>query len=111
MQTIRIFSLTPETADVCAIRLVGGYDSQRKHHPAINLSNFESTTIFDKIEDYHEAKHKSSVSKFEKQVICELVRAEDLVFDGVRYVFDVRNFSDPESLKFVTLDVMAQIIG
>lgn len=110
MQTITVRKLTPETEEICAIRLVGGFDSERKYYPAVDLSHFDSNKIFEKIEDYHNPEHANAIRRFERKVICELVMAEDLVFDGVRYVFEVKSFSEPESLKWLALGVMAQII-
>lgn len=110
MQTVKIFSLTPETEEICAIRLVGGYDSNRKHYPAIDLSHFDDSKIFNKIDEYHHPRHADAIKRFERQVICTLVMAEDLIFDGTRYVFEVKSFTEPESLKWLAIDVMAQII-
>lgn len=110
MQTVRIKALTPETEEICSIRLVGGYDSNRKHYPAIDLSHIDDSKIFDEIDEYHHPRHASAIKRFECQVICTLVTAEDLIFDGTKYVFEVKSFTDPESLKWLTLDVMAQII-
>ncbi|WP_422416764.1 hypothetical protein [Pseudomonas sp. GZD-222] len=110
MQTVKILNLTPETEEICAIRLVGGFDSKRKHYPASDLSNFDSNKIFDEINEYHSPEHASAIKGFERKVICALVMAEDLIFDGVRYVFDVKSFTEPESLKWLALGVMAQII-
>ncbi|MFK3941951.1 hypothetical protein ACI2KC_09720 [Pseudomonas monteilii] len=110
MQTVRIKALTPQTEEICAIRLVGGYDSNRKHYPAIDLSHFDDSKIFNEINEYHHPRHASAIKKFERQVICTLVMAEDLIFDGTRYVFEIKSFAEPESLKWLALDVMAQII-
>lgn len=110
MQTITIKSLTPETEEICAIRLVGGFDSKHRHYPALDLSHFDNKKIFEKTEDYYDAEHSVAIRALEKRVITDLVMAEDLIFDDVRYVFDLKSFTEPGSLKAVALDVLAQII-
>ena len=51
-----------------------------------------------------------SLRTIENFIIGELVRADDLVFDGVKYVFNVQGFSEPKSLEYLVWEVLAQII-
>jgi hypothetical protein len=55
MQTFTIRSLTPETKEICAIRLVGGFDSKHRHYPALDLLRLENKAQFQVIADYAEA--------------------------------------------------------
>ena len=110
MQTVRIKALTPQTEEICAIRLVGGFDSERKHYPALDLLRFESKQQLELIADYAEVGCALSIRTIENFIIGELVRADDLVFDGVRYVFNVQSFSEPSSLEYLVWEVLAQII-
>ncbi|MBK5417727.1 hypothetical protein [Pseudomonas sp. TH31] len=110
MQTITIKSLTPETEEICAIRLVGGFDSKHRHYPALDLLRFDNKAQFELIADYAEAGCAQSVRTIENLLIGELIRAKDLVFEGVRYVFDVQSFTEPSSLKYLVWEVLAQII-
>lgn len=110
MQTVTVQRLTPETEDICAIRLVGGFDSERKHYPALDLLRLENKKQLELIADYAEVGCALSVRTIENFIIGELVRADDLVFDNVRYVFDVQGFSEPKSLEYLVWEVLAQII-
>lgn len=95
MQTIVIKQLTPETQEICAIRLVGGFDSERKHYPALDLLRFDNKDGLAGIGIHAETGCHVSLRIIESFVIGELVRADDLVFDGVRYKFDIKGFSEP----------------
>lgn len=110
MQTIAVRKLTPETEEICAIRLVGGFDSERKHYPALDLLRLENKRQLELIADYAEVGCALSLRTIENFIIGELVRADDLVFDGVRYVFNVQGFSEPKCLEYLVWEVLAQII-
>ena len=110
MQTITVRKLTPETEEICAIRLVGGFDSERKHYPALDLLRLENKRQLELIADYAEVGCSMSLRTIENFIIGELVRADDLVFDGVKYVFNVQGFSEPKSLEYLVWEVLAQII-
>lgn len=110
MQTITVRKLTPETEEICAIRLVGGFDSERKHYPALDLLRFENKKQLELIADYAEVGCALSLRTIENFIIGELVRADDLVFDGVRYVFSLQSLFEPESLEYLVWEVLAQII-
>lgn len=110
MQTITVRKLTPETEEICAIRLVGGFDSERKHYPALDLLRLENKRQLELIADYAEVGCALSLRTIESFIIGELVRADDLVFDGVRYVFNVQSFFEPKCLEYLVWEVLAQII-
>ena len=110
MQTVRIKALTPQTEEICAIRLVGGFDSERKHYPALDLLRIENTRQLYLIAYCAEAGCALSIRTIENFIIGELVRADDLVFDGVRYVFNVQSFFEPKCLEYLVWEVLAQII-
>ena len=110
MQKITVQKLTPETQEICAIRLVGGFDSERNHHPALDLLRLENKQQLELIADYAEAGCAISLRTIENFIIGELARAEDLVFDGVRYVFNIQSFSEPSILEYLAWEVLAQII-
>lgn len=110
MKTIIIKALTPETEEICSIRLVGGFDSNRRHHPSLDLLRFDNKWQFELIAEYAQAGCAKSVNTIESLLISELIRAKDLVFDGVRYEFDVQSFSEPESMRYLVWEVLAQII-
>ena len=110
MQTVRIKALTPETEEICSIRLVGGFDSNRRHYPALDLLRFDKKWQFELIAEYAQAGCAKSINTIESLLISELIRAKDLVFDGVRYEFDVQSFSEPESMRYLVWEVLAQII-
>ena len=110
MQTIVIKHLTLETQDICAIRLVGGFDSERKHYPALNLLRFANKEGLAGIGIHAETGCHVSLRVIQSFVIGELIRADDLVFDGARYRFDIKSFSEPLSLEYLTWEVLAQIV-
>lgn len=110
MQKITVRKLTPETEEICAIRLVGGFDSERKHYPALDLLRFENKRKLESIAKHAEAGCYISFRGIKSLVVGELLRADDLVFDGVRYVFNVRSFSEPRCLDYLVWEVLAQII-
>ncbi|WP_152606223.1 hypothetical protein [Pseudomonas plecoglossicida] len=110
MQTVTIRALTPETEEICAIRLVGGFDSERKHYPALNIFRFDNKRHLELLADYAEAGCPESIDLIERLIIGELIHAKDLVFDGIRFVFDVQSFTEPRSLRWLAWEVLAQII-
>jgi hypothetical protein len=110
MQTILIKQLTPKTQEICAIRLVGGFDSERKHYPALDLLRFDNKDGLAVIGSHAETGCHVSLRIIESFVIGELVRADDLVFDGVRYKFDIKGFSEPRCIEYLAWEVLAQIV-
>lgn len=110
MQTIVIKQLTPETQEICAIRLVGGFDSERKHYPALDLLRFDNKDGLAGIGTHAETGCHVSFRVIENLVIEELVRADDLVFNGVRYRFDIKGFSEPRCVEYLAWEVLAQIV-
>ena len=110
MQTITIKALTSQTEEICAIRLVGGFDSERKHYPALDILRLENKRQLELIADYAEVGCALSIRTIENFIIGELIRAEDLVFDDIRYVFNVQSFPEPKYLEYLVRDVLAQII-
>lgn len=110
MQIITVRKLTPETEEICAIRLVGGFDSERNHYPALDLLRFENKRKLESIAKHAAAGCYISFRGIKNLVIGELLQADDLVFDGVRYVFNVQSFSEPSSLEYLVWEVLAQII-
>jgi hypothetical protein len=110
MQTILIKQLTPKTQEICAIRLVGGFDSEKKHYPALDLLRFDNKHRLAGIGIHAETGCHVSLRVIESFVIGELVRADDVVFDGVRYRFDIKSFSEPSSLEYLIWEVLAQIV-
>lgn len=110
MQTITIKALTSQTEEICAIRLVGGFDSERKHYPALDILRLENKRQLELIADYAEVGCALSTRTIENFIIGELIRAEDLVFDDIRYVFNVQSFPEPKYLEYLVRDVLAQII-
>lgn len=110
MKTVTIRALTPETEEICAIRLVGGFDSERKHYPALSIFRFDNKRHLELLADYAEAGCPESMDLIERLIIGELIHAKDLVFDGIRFVFDVQSFTEPKSLRWLAWEVLAQII-
>lgn len=110
MQTITVRKLTPETEEICAIRLVGGFDSERNHYPALDLLRFENKRKLESIAKHAASGCYISIRGIQNIVIGELLQADDLVFDGVNYVFDLRGPAKPSSLEYLVWEVLAQII-
>ena len=110
MQTVTIKKLTPETQEICAIRLVGGFDSNRKHYPALPQLRFDNKIHLQGVAERAESGCVDSLSLLRRWVICSLVFAKDMMFDGVKYEFDVQSFSEPSSLDFLAWEVMAQVL-
>lgn len=97
MKTITIKAVTPEAEEICSIRLVGYFDSNRRLHPALDLLRFDNKRQFEIIVDYA----AQPVGTIENLLICELASAKDLVFDDVKYEFDVQSFSESISLRYL----------
>lgn len=110
MQTVTIRKLTKETQEICAIRLVGGFDSERKHYPALPQLRFDNKVHLQGVAERAESGCVDSLSLLRRWVICSLVFAKDMMFDGVKYEFDVQSFSEPSSLDFLAWEVMAQVL-
>lgn len=110
MQTVTIKRLTPDTQDICAIRLVGGFDSNRKHYPALPQLRFDNKYHLAGVAERAESGCLDSMCLLRRWVICSLVFARDLIFDGIRYEFDIQSFSEPVSLDYLTWEVMAQVL-
>lgn len=110
MQTVTIKKLTPDTQAICAIRLVGGFDSNRKHYPALPQLRFDNKYHLEGIAGRAESGCSDSMQLLRRWVICSLVFARDLVFDGVIYEFDIQSFSEPSSLDYLAWEVMAQVL-
>ncbi|HGY9638075.1 TPA: hypothetical protein ACOJPK_003559 [Pseudomonas putida] len=110
MQTVTIRKLNQATQEICAIRLVGGFDSERKHYPALPQLRFDNKYHLQGIAERAESGCVDSLSLLRRWVICSLVFAKDMMFDGVKYEFDVQSFSEPSSLDFLAWEVMAQVL-
>jgi len=110
MQTIVIRKVSPETHNVCGIRLFGGFDSERRHYPALPQLRFEKKYHLQGVAQRAQSGCRDSFRLLRNWVVCNLVFAKDLVFDGVRYEFDVQSFSDETVMKYLVRDVVAQVL-
>lgn len=110
MKTVTINALTPETEEICAIRLVGGFDSKKNFIKGLDWKWLNIDHFMDEVDDYNSPVISKTINFLEKIAMSQLILAEDLVIGDVRYIFDIKRFTEPESLKWVTLDLIAQII-
>lgn len=94
---------------MCAIRLVGGFDSNRTHTPALDVLRFDSKKRFAQVAELAEAGCKYSRRIIEQVVIGNLLHAKDLIFDDKRYEFYLQTFKDQEAMDYVVWEVIAQI--
>lgn len=109
MQSIKISALDKTTAEMCAIRLVGGFDSSRTHTTAIDTLRFDDKKRFAQVAELAEAGCKYSWRIIEQLVIGSLLHAKDLMFDDKRFEFYLQTFKNQQALDYVVWEVIAQI--
>jgi len=110
MQTVTIKKLNQQTQEICAIRLVGGFDSEHRHYPALPQLRFDNKYHLEGVASRAQSGCTESMQVLWNWVICNLVFARDLVFDGIKYEFDVHSFSEPACLDYLVWEVMAQVL-
>lgn len=104
-----VTALTLETADVCGIYLVGGFDSQKKHRPALDIFRPGFKENLESLCSNVEAGCNTSRERLENLIICELALAKHMHFDYIDYYFQINEFTCQRAMRRVMFDVLAQV--
>jgi len=109
MDTTTIRALDVHSAHICALRLVGGFDSEKRHFPALDTFQSPNRERLQYFAELAEVGDRRSQIMIENVAISELLRAKDLELDGKKYIFDIQTFQCPVAMDYVLWEVLAQI--
>lgn len=107
---IKITKLDESTQEICAIRLVGGFDRYRNHHPALDEFRFPTKEKYMGVADLAEVGCRDCQIKLENLIIQLLLEAEPLEFGDVLFEFELKEFSCAKAMEYVLWEVLAQIL-
>lgn len=104
-----VTALTIETAYVCGIYLVGGFDSEKKHRPALDIFRPGlKESLYDLCLNAESGCNRSR-EQIENLIMRELALAEHMHFDYIDYHFNITEFECKHAMKKVVSDVLAQV--
>ena len=109
MKHIYIDSLSIETARACALYLVGGFDSEKNHLPALPILR---PPLKEKLYDIcalAEAGDYASRRYIENMIIQELFKADEVVIGHTHYHFDINTFTSQRAMDFLVYEILAQV--
>lgn len=109
MDTTTIRALDVHTAHICALRLVGGFDSEKRYFPALKVFQSPNRERLQYHAELAEVGCRQSQMQLENLIIGELLHVKDLELDGKLYVFDIQTFQCPVAMDYVLWEVLAQI--
>lgn len=109
MKTIIIKEISAEHFDALSIYLVGGYDLEKQHIPA--LPHFRpgmKERLYD-LCGRAERRDQVAVRAVEDMVIRLLSEALCMTLDGIEYIFDITRFECQRTMSLLVREVLAQV--
>lgn len=103
-----ISEINEYTQELVALRLVGGFDSDRNHIPALSCFRFDNRIQYQDLATKSEDFCDESASALALIILDILKDVPDLVYEGVRYSFDIKTFTD-KSMRYLLHHVIAQV--
>ncbi|WPC03481.1 hypothetical protein SBP02_11865 [Pseudomonas benzenivorans] len=109
MKHIYIDSLSIETATACGLYLVGGFDSEKNHLPALPIFRPGKKERLYDVCALAEAGCYDSRRCVENLIIQELFKADEVIIGHTHYHFNIKSFTSQRALDYLVYEVLAQV--
>jgi len=109
MKTIEVTELSMSTVDHCSLYLVGGFDSEMNHLPALPIFRPGRKEALYDICARAEAGIYDDRKAVEDLIIHLLYDAVTMTHDGTRYIFNIKSFNSQAALEELVYEVLAQV--
>lgn len=109
MITIKVTELTTSTADACALYLVGGFDIDHVHLPAMEIFRPGQKEALYEICAGAEAGIYEDRKAVEDLIIQQLTKPAEIMHGNRHYIFDITSFPSQKALDYLVWEVLAQV--
>lgn len=112
MKTIRITKLDLTTEPICAIYICGGFEVRgetKTHRPALDFLRPGYKEYLSETCAKAEKHCTRSIELIENIIIKCLGVNNSMVFQDIRYIFDIDDFSDKKAMKYLVWEILAQV--
>lgn len=109
MLTHTINELSMSTVDACSLLLVGGFDEERNHLPAMPIFRPGRKEALYDVCAGAEAGIYEDRKAVEDLIIRLLSERSEVTHGRKRYVFDVMSFDSQQALDYLVYEVLAQV--